>query len=273
MELHELHILQGKPGAQHHGVSVAGANMRGCTREISPAVAAGRQDHKLRTEAMNGAVVELHADDAAAAAILHDQVDREELNEEFGLVSQRLTVERMQHCMAGPVGRRASALRRRTLAELGGHAAERALVDAAVLGARERHAPMLEFIHGGRRIAAEILDRILIAEPIRPLNGVVHVPSPIVWPHVAERRRDAALRRDRVRAGRKYLGDAGRPQSRLRTANGRPQSRATGTDNDDVERMVGNRIGGAATSRSGVAVEGGVGCHAIVFRNFPSLAR
>ena len=206
--------------------------------------------------------------DAAAAAILHDQVDREELNEEFGLVSQRLTVESMQHCVAGPVGRRASALRRRTLAELGGHAAERALVDAAILGARERHAPMLEFIHGGWRIAAKIFDRILIAEPIRPLNGVVHVPSPIVWSHVAERRRDAALRRDRVRAGRKDLGDARRPKSRLRTANGRPQSRATGADDDNVERMVGNRIGGATTSRSGVAAEGGVGYHVIVFRNF-----
>src|SRR2546430_7112658 len=109
---------------------------------------------------MYGAVVELQTDDAAAAAILHDQVDREELDEEFGLVTQRLTVERMQHRVAGPVGRRAGALRRGTLAELGGHAAERALVDAAVVGARERHAPMLEFINGGRRIAEEGFDWI-----------------------------------------------------------------------------------------------------------------
>ncbi len=222
---------------------------------------------------MNRAVVEFQTNHAATAVAFHDQVDREEFNEEFGLVTQRLTVERMQHRVAGPVGRRAGALRRRTFAELGGHAAERALVDAAILGAREWHAPMLEFIHGGRRVAAEIFDQILIAEPIRPLDGVVHVPSPIVWPHVAERRRDAALRRDRVRAGRKYLGDARRPQSRLGTANGRPQSRATGADDDNVERTVGNRIGRAVTGRSGVAVERGAGCHAIVFRNFLFLAR
>src|ERR1700724_293256 len=110
--------------------------MRRGSREIRPAVAAGREDNELRTEAVNGAVVELQADDAAAAAVLHDQVNREEFDEEFGLVTQRLTVECMQHCVAGPVGRRTGALRRRTLAELGGHAAERALVDAAVLGAR-----------------------------------------------------------------------------------------------------------------------------------------
>jgi len=47
------------------------------------------------------------------------------------------------------------------------------------------------------------------------LDGVVHVPFPIVRTHIGKRGRDPALRRDGVRAGRKYLGDTGRAQPRL----------------------------------------------------------
>src|SRR6185436_5154738 len=95
------------------------------------------------------------------------------------------------------------------MAEILGHAAEGALEDAAILGAREGYTPMLELIDRLGRVAHEIFDRILVAEPVRPLHGVVHVPAPIILMHVAERRRDAALRRHRVRARRENLGDAG----------------------------------------------------------------
>ena len=71
---------------------------------------------------------------------------------------------------------------------------------------------MLQLIDGRRRVAAQIFDRILVAEPIGTLDGIVHVPAPVVLAHIAERRRDAALRRDRVRPGRKNLADARRAQ-------------------------------------------------------------
>ncbi len=186
---------------------------------------------------------------------VHDEVDGEIFDEEFGVVAQRLAVERVQHGVAGAVGGGAGALRRRPLAEIGGHAAERALIDAAVLGAREGHAPMFEFIDGGGRVAAEIFDGVLIAEPVRPLDGVVHVPFPVVRPHVAERGGDAALRGHRMRARRKHLGDAGRAQSRLRAADGRAQSRAAGADDDDVEAVIGDRIGGSDPRWSRAAVQ------------------
>src|SRR5262249_6493975 len=83
----------------------------------------------------------------------------------------------------------------------GGHAAERPLIDAAVLGARERHAPVLELVDRRRRVAAQVLDRVLVAEPVGSLDGVVHVPAPVVLAHVAERGGDPALRGDGVRAG------------------------------------------------------------------------
>jgi hypothetical protein len=65
----------------------------------------------------------------------HDQVDGEILDEELGVVLQRLAVERVQDRVAGPVGGGTGALHRRAFAVILHVAAERALVDLAVLGA------------------------------------------------------------------------------------------------------------------------------------------
>jgi hypothetical protein len=108
---------------------------------------------------------------------------------------------------------------------MGRHASERALINFPVLfAARERQTPMLEFINGGGRIAAEIFDSVLVAEPVRALDGVIHVPPPVILSHVAQRGRDPTLRGDRVRAGGEYLGDAGCAQARLTASNHRAQA-------------------------------------------------
>src|SRR4051794_2074295 len=129
-------------------------------------------------------------------------------------MTQRLAVHGVQHGVAGAVGCGAGALGL-ALAVINGHAAERPLIDAAIVGAREWHAPVLEFIDGFRRLAHHVLDGTLIPEPVRSLDGVVHMPAPVVLVHVAERGRYAALRRYRMRARREPLGDAGGAQTRL----------------------------------------------------------
>src|ERR1700678_4637428 len=113
---------------------------------------------------MQGAVGHVESDHAAALAVLHDEVEREVLDEERRLVLERLLIQSVQHGVAGAIGRRAGALRY-ALAEVRGHAAERTLVDAAVLGARKRHAIMLELDDRRRRLLAHELDGILVAEP------------------------------------------------------------------------------------------------------------
>jgi hypothetical protein len=119
-----------------------------------------------------------------------------------------------------------------------GHAAEGALVDLAFLGAREGHAPVLELVDGGRRVAGQVFDGVLVAQPVRPLDGVVHVPAPVVGTHVAEAGRDAALGRHGVAAGREHLGDAGGAQAGGRAAEGGAQARAAGADHHDVELVI-----------------------------------
>ncbi len=73
-----------------------------------------------------------HADTGAFG--VHHQIEREELDEELRLVRQRLLVQGMQHGVTRAVGGSTGALGS-ALAVVGGHATERALVDAAILGA------------------------------------------------------------------------------------------------------------------------------------------
>ena len=168
MELHEFHVLQRQAGAQHHGVAVARAGMGRGRGEISAPVAAGGKDRHVGAEAMDlaGGLVQRHDADAAAL-VVHHQVEREILDEEVRLVAHGLAVERVQDRVAGAVGGRAGALRG-ALAVIRGHAAERALIDLALVGARERNAPMLQLIDGIGRVAA----RDTRWNPGRPANPI-----------------------------------------------------------------------------------------------------
>ena len=103
---------------------------------------------------------------------------------------------------------------------------------------------MLELDDRRDRLAAHVFDGVLVAQPVRPLDGVVHVPAPVVLAHVAERGADAALGRHGVAAGREDLGDAGGLQARLAHAEGGAQAGAAGADHDDVVGVVDDAVGG-----------------------------
>ena len=143
----------------------------------------------------------------------------------------------MQHGVAGAVGGGAGALRD-ALAEMRGHAAEGALINPAILGARERHAVMFQFDDRGGRLLAHEFDGVLIAEPVRALDGVVHVPPPIIGAHVAERGGDAALRSNGVAARGKHLGQAGGGESGLGQSESGAQPRTAGADHHHIVGMV-----------------------------------
>lgn len=144
--------------------------------------------------------------------------------------------------MTRPVRRRAGALRH-SLAVFDSVPAKRSLVDAAVLSSRERHTKVLELEHGRDRMAAHILDGVLIAEPIRPLDGVMNVPAPVVLSEIAGRGADATLRCNRMTSGGEDLRDACRLESRAGHAECRTKTGATGTNDDDIVLMIDDRIG------------------------------
>ena len=243
MELHELQILQRQARAQHHAATVAGAGMGRGAGEVGAAIAAGGQDDHLRPEQVQGAIGQVPAEHAGAGTFLiHDQVDGEILDEEMRVVLQRLAIERVQHGVPGTVGGGTGPLRGCPLTELRGHAAEGTLIDAAFLGTAEGHTEVLQLQHRIDGVTHHVLDGVLVTQPVRPLDGVVHVPAPVVGAHVAQRGGDAALRRDRVRPRREHLGDAGRVQPRLRTAHGGAQSGTAGTDHHHIELVLCNLV-------------------------------
>ena len=89
------------------------------------------------------------------ALVVADQVDGEVLDIELRIVLQALAIQRVQDRVAGAVRGRAGT-RRLVAAEVLALAAEGALVDAAVVEARERHAEMLQLVDRLRRGAAHV---------------------------------------------------------------------------------------------------------------------
>ena len=192
---------------------------------------------------MDGAVVHAERDHAPCTPALHDEVQREIFYVEVGVVLQALLVERVEHGVAGAVGGGAGALHRRARAHILHVSPERALIDGAVLIAAERDAGMFQLDHRGRRLAHHIFDRVLIAEPVRSLDGVVHVPRPVIGRVVAERCGDPALRRHGMRAGGEDLGDTGGLQPLLGDAHRGAQARAARADDHRIVDVIDDLIG------------------------------
>ena len=136
--------------------------------------------------------------------------------------------------MAGAVGGGAGALHGGAFTELGGVATKRTLVDLAFFGAREGHAVVLQLIHRLGRFAGQVFHRIRVAQPVRALHGVIHVPLPVVRAHVRQRGGDAALGGHGVGAGREDLGHAGGAQTLFGHAQRGAQAGATGAHHHDV---------------------------------------
>jgi len=182
---------------------------------------------------------------------VHDQVEREVFHEELDLVLQALLIQRVQNGMAGAVGRRTGA-HRRGLAVILHMAAEGALVNAAILGAGEGHAVMFELNDRGDRLAAHIFDGVLVTQPIRALDGVIHVPAPVILAHIAQGRADAALGGHRVAARGEDFGDAGGFEAGGPHAEGGAQTGAAGAHHHHVIGVVDNSIGARAGLADGV---------------------
>ncbi len=239
VELPELHVLQRDPGARGHAEPVAGVDEGvGRGREDASGAAGGEQ-RRLRLQDHHRAGFHLQRDHAqhVASGVAHE-VERHPLDEELRARAHVALVERVQERVAGAVGGRAGALHR-LLAEVRHVPAERALVDRPVGVAVERHAEMLELVdHLGGGLA-HVLDGVLVAEPVRALDRVVHVPQPAVLAHVAERRADAALRRHRVRTGGKDLRQNGDREPRLGELQRGPHAGAAGADDQRIESSYG----------------------------------
>jgi hypothetical protein len=87
-------------------------------REREDARTAGGEDGVGGLEAMQRAVLHAQCEDTDASALVHQQVQREVLNEVRRVEGERAAVERVQQRVARAVGGTRAAVRLATLAEL-----------------------------------------------------------------------------------------------------------------------------------------------------------
>ncbi len=118
--------------------------------------------------------------------------------------------------------------------------AKRTLVNLALVGPVKWHAEVLELDNGLRRLAAHEFDGILVAEPVGPLDGVVHMPMPMIFLGVAQRRRNSPLRSNGVRTRWKDLGQHSGFQPCFGKLYGGTQSGTAGTDDHCIKFAYGN---------------------------------
>ena len=95
------------------------------------------------------------------------------------------------------------------------------------------------FVWRRKRVAGEHLGGILVDEIIAALDRVEHVPLPVVFFDVAQRRADAALGSSRVGARGIELTD-NRDIGFTGHLDGRHQTGASGADNDRVVSVIGH---------------------------------
>ena len=134
VELHELQVLERKPGTSNHCVTVTRARVSAGAAKVCASVSAGGEDGLVRAETMKRSVFHVKRYDTDAFAVLHDQIQSKVLNEEVRVVSKRLAVERMKESMTGTVGGGSTAVCLPALTKLEGLTTERTLIDFAFLG-------------------------------------------------------------------------------------------------------------------------------------------
>ncbi len=252
VELPHFDVLNRNTGTQRHADTVTGIDQGIGSRRVDTACTAGCQHGCIGTDVRGFACLDADRDDAdkGAIVVLH-QIHRIVFVEEYSAGLQVGLIQGVQQCVTGTVGCSAGTGSLPALAEVLGLAAERTLVDTALLGTGERQAHVLELEDCFRTYGTHVFDSVLVTDVVGTLDGIVHVPAPvIVRIGGSDCTGDATLGGYGVRAGREDLGDHGS----LVTTLGELQRSAhagTATTNDDgVERKRINVSHGSDTPKN-----------------------
>ena len=206
MELPHFHVLHRHTGTQGHAHAVTGIDMGIGGGLEDTTGAAGSQNGGLGLEVhqLTGFDVDGGTANHITVLIFH-QIQRIPFGENGGLVLDVLLIKGVQQGMTGTVRRRGST--RRLLATEGlGLAAEGTLIHLAVVETRERQTHFFQLEDGLGTGLTHEFNRVLVTDIVGSLDGIVHVPFPVVLVGIAQRYRNAALGGYGMRTGRKNLG-------------------------------------------------------------------
>ena len=234
VELPHFDVLYRNACTQGHADTVTGVDQCVGSRRVDTACTAGRQYGGVSPHVRGFAGFDADNDHAykGTVFVLH-QVDAVVFVEEYGAGLQVGLVQGVQQRVTGTVGCGTGTSGLATLTEVFGLTAERTLVDAALFGTGERQTHVFQLEDRFRAYGAHVFDSVLVTDIVGTLDGIVHVPAPvIVWIGGGDGAGDATLGRNGVGTGREHLGDHGS----LVTALGQLQRSAhagTAAANDD----------------------------------------
>ncbi|SVM36094.1 Uncharacterised protein [Klebsiella pneumoniae] len=150
------------------------------------------------------------------------------------MVFQVLLIKGVQQGVTGTVSRRSGTCRL-LAAEVFRLAAERTLINRAIFETGERQPHMVQLQNRFRAGFTHIFDGVLIANVVRPLNGVVHMPFPVIFMGITERDGDTALRGNGMGTGRENFGEQRTGLAALGNLQRRAHTCATGTDHNCIK--------------------------------------
>ena len=249
VELPHLDVLHRNTGAQRHADAVTGIDQGVGGGGVDTASTASGQNGGLGLDVHGFAGFDADRDhaDEGAFLVLH-QVNGIVLVEEGGTGFQVALVQGVQQRVTGTVGSGTGTGSLATLAEVLGLATERTLVDTAGFGARERQAHVVQLEDRSRAFLAHVFDSVLVTDVVRALDGIVHVPAPVVVRvGRSDGAGDAALGGYGVRTGREDLGDHGSLVTALGQLQRCAHAGAAATDDDGVEGNGWNASHGSDT--------------------------
>ena len=235
VELPHFHILHRHAGADRHTHAVAGIDMGIGGGLVDTTGAAGSQhgSASLEVNHFTGFDTQGGTTDHRAIGVFH-QIQRVPLGENRGVIFQVLLIEGVQQGVAGTVSRRSGTCRL-LAAEVFRLAAERTLINRAIFEARERQTHVIQLQNCFRAGFTHVFDGVLIANVVRPLNGVVHMPFPVIFMGITERDGDTTLRGNGMGTGRKNFREQRTGLAALGNLQRRAHTCAAGTNDNSIK--------------------------------------
>ena len=250
VELDELHVDQGRPGAQRQRMTVTGVlpGVRGDLPRL--AEPAGREHDRRCVEDDEPARLPPVGERTRDRAIVLEQVGDGALHEHVDAERDQPLLKGADHLQAGAV----ADVREAGVAV----AAEVALTDQPVRRTVEEGAPVLELHHPLGRLLGVELGHPPVVEHLPAAHGVAEVHLPVVLGvEVAHRGSGAALGHHRVRLAEQRLADHRDPRTGVVRCDRGAQAGATGADHDHVVlvpfdatlRVTGHLVAGHGVAR------------------------
>lgn len=156
---------------------------------------------------MNCSILQIQSNHSSTLAILHEQIHCKVFDKIVAIVTERLAIKRVQKRMSSSVSYAAASMSLSSLAVVVTLSAKSTLINFTVGCARKRHAIVFQLNNGFGCFSGHVMNCVLISKPIGPLDGVIHVPLPIVVLHIPESGIDSSLGSYCVRTCREEFCD------------------------------------------------------------------